>query len=365
MTKKTLVLAETNRLPERTDLDSAVAMAEIRDDDGLDIAYMSKSFCCCGLPLRRQFERDKITRKAVEPAREISVFVRNDDRFSFTVNGRVIALPSEKHGGIQIPIGVPYGPRARLIILWLTTQSRMTGSRWLELGRIGDWLDSVGMSNHPDTAAQAKEQLIRLSFSLFTMAYVDKDKKQELFKDCTLIESRVFAQDDLAHYGAGEIAKLRFPVGIELTQQAFNHFTGPDVIPVGMDAIREISNNALAIDLYLYLNFLLPSIPGDSTVLLSWKKLVKQFGSGETVNRFRAVFDSSIEKALVAYRNADVRITDDGLELRYSPPAGSRRTLVAVPRLVLPDAGKPVRLRNRIAPPPGVDILTKSSKGSD
>lgn len=58
--------------------------------------------------------------------------------------------------------------------------------------------------------------------------------------------------------------------------------------------------------------------------------------------------------SLKAYAGADVEICDEGLLMRYSPPAEVRKTLVQGARLKLVESGagraKP-RTRNRIAPP--------------
>jgi hypothetical protein len=363
MTRKTMILVSSNRAPTVPETD--IVVTGRGDDDCLDLAFINRTFCLVGLPLRRQFERDKKTRKAVEPQREVSAFSRVDDRYSFTVNSRTVVLPSEIHpNGLHVPIGIPFGAKARLIILWMTTQSRLTGSRWLELGRISDWLESVGIAPHPESYVAAREQLIRLAFCHFTMVYADREKRQDLFRDCSLIDSKIFAQDDIANYGAGELKKLRYPVGIQLTTQAFEQFTGPDVIPICTEALRKINNNAVAIDVYLYLHFLLPSIPRGEKVLLSWKKLARQFGNvGETAARFRQMFHVSVEQALHAYRDADFNITDEGYELRYSPPAEPQKTLVAVSsdptRTVLKTHH---RVRNRIQPPPGIVSAAEGDK---
>ncbi len=316
-----------------------------RDDEALDVSFMSRSFCLSGLPLRKQFERDRSTRKAVEPQREVTMFSRNDERFALTI----ASSPFVRPGGDVVQIGLPYGARARLLVLWMTTQARQpgraSGDRWLEIGRIDDWLEEVGIVPHPDAAAMAKEQMIRLAFTTFTM--ILKQERMEFFKSDKLITSAVFSDDDLPHYIAGNLAKVRFPLGIELSEIAYKRFTGSDVIPVSTEALRKISNNAMSIDVFLYLSYSLPYIaPGDSK-LVTWQMLSRQFGNGETKSRFRQAFEPSIARALDAYRGANVEVTDEGLKLRYSDPIEAKAMFAAVPR------AKPLippRVRNRIAP---------------
>ncbi len=354
-----LVESPSSRLPQQIEMDTSCVVSRTGDDESLDFSFMSKSFCMSGLPIRRQFERDPATRKAVAPQREISVFSRHDDQFSFSVQGHTLVQP----GGQHVPIGIPYGARSRCLILWMTTQARISNSRWLELGRINEWLTEIGMSAHPETAAAAKEQLIRLSFARFSMSFRETrgdSPKREMFKNLSLVETSVFGEDDIGNFASGNIAKVRFPLGIQLSAQAYDHFTGGDIIPVSTESLREISNNAMAIDIFLFLSFRLPLIPADSTEAVSWKKLAKQFGAqGDTGNRFRHVFEESVKKALHAYRGADVQLNDDGLLMRYSPHPGTRKTLVAVPGTKTIDGT--VRLRNRIAPPPGMKTETRKA----
>ena len=311
-------------------------------DETLDVSYMSKSFCPSALPLRRQFERGTDTKK------EVSTFRRTDQWFSLGVSTKPIHIPGD-NGGESVQFGLPYGARARLLILWMATQarshSRTSGDRFLEIGRITEWLEDVGIASNPDAITAAKEQLVRLSSAEFTMSLTDKSRTRQ--DSYNLMESVIFANEDLRNYRDGKIGQVRFPLGLKLSSRAFEDFTGQAVIPVSTDALRSISNNAMAIDLYLYLSYRLPLIaPGDSENL-SWKKLAKQFGAGETPSRFRIVFKPSLEKALLAYQGANVDINDEGLVM-YHSPVEARKLFAVSPRKA---ASPLLRLRsnNRIA----------------
>ena len=91
-------------------------------EDCLDVSYMSRSFCLSGLPLRRQFIKDPVTGKVLEPRIEETVFSRTDGAVSLTIGSQPFVMPDKT----RVTVGVPYGARARLLILWLTTQARAT-----------------------------------------------------------------------------------------------------------------------------------------------------------------------------------------------------------------------------------------------
>jgi Plasmid encoded RepA protein len=66
--------------------------------------------------------------------------------------------------GIPVSIGVPYGSRARLIMLYLMTRAIETGSREVELGRsMRHWLDKMGIPPGGPSNRGVKEQAERLS----------------------------------------------------------------------------------------------------------------------------------------------------------------------------------------------------------
>ena len=320
----------------------------------LDVSFMSKSFCMVGLPLRRQFVKDPNTKKSLVPPVEVTEFTRTDERFSLQISAAKYTLP-DRDGVKSVPfqVGLPFGARARLLIIWANTQARLTNSRWLEIGKIKDWLDETGSSNASAYAA-AKEQLFRLAFARFQMMLLDRGQKQTYFRSNQLISSAIFDQEDLINYANGELSKVRYPLGIELSEEAHKTFTSNNVVAVSTQQLREISNNAMSIDIFLFLNFKLPQIPFGKSEVVSWSNLVKQFGNSETSTRFRYVFEDSIRHAMRAYSGANVELTDKGLEMRYSDPAEIRKTMIAVPRLKLIEAAqepKQTRVRNRIAPP--------------
>ena len=293
------------------DLFSA-SRVEKSDDDGLDVSYLSKSFCMAGLPLRKLTERGN-------GGEECTEFHRRDDRFSLSINTTSLMLPGN---GKRISVGLPFGPRARLLILWMTTsarnQRRDSGDRWLEIGKIDSWMEQLGtVSSHSHVQA-VKDQLVRLSFAQFTM--VLRKEGLDLFRSDKLIDSTIFQQEDLERYADGDLSRVRFPLGVELSENAFRRFSSDDVVPVSTEALRSVATSAMAIDILVYLHYRLPFIGQGESELVSWRRLAAQFGSNEPKSRFRQLFDGAIIKALEAYKGgANVDITDEGLILRYSP----------------------------------------------
>ena len=69
-----------------------------------------------------------------------------------------------KSRGKVVTYGVPYGARARMILLYLQTQAVRTGSREVALGRsMRDWMERMGLSVGGETVRSLREQASRIS----------------------------------------------------------------------------------------------------------------------------------------------------------------------------------------------------------
>lgn len=285
----------------------------------MDVSFLHKGFCIAGLPLRR-------------PKDSGAVWSRHDGRFSLTVEPARLVLPDASN----IQIGVPYGPKARLLAMWLATEARdhrkQAGDRWIEMGRITEWLRAVGLpvtGGERGSIGPTKEQLLRLAFSNFTM--IMKGDDAAFFKRETLIEAGAFRESDLEVWAQGRPSDMRWPEGLMLSHNAYERFTHHS-IPIPTMRLRQVANNAMAIDILAYLCYRLPMIGPTSTELMRWQDLTAQFGSGEKFSsHFKRAVSESIRKTLEAYPEANVEMTSEGLLLRHSDPADLRRAFVAIP----------------------------------
>ena len=135
----------------------------------LDVSFLHRGFCIMGMPLR-------------QPKDSLRPFSRHDGRFALTIE------PASGPPRWRINIGVPFGPKARLIAMWMATKvqnpRRDTTDRILELTGITDWLEALGIparGGATGSIAATKDQFMRLAFSTFTMV-LRGPNSEELFK---------------------------------------------------------------------------------------------------------------------------------------------------------------------------------------
>jgi hypothetical protein len=102
-------------------------------------------------------------------------------------------------------------------------------------------------------------------------------------------------------------------------------------VPIEEAAIGAISNNSMAIDIYVWLAYRLWSLDKDTP--LTWAAVKAQFGTGfGQMNHFRAKFLPNLKLALAVYPHAKVEVdeTGRGLILHPSrPPVAPKQASIA------------------------------------
>ncbi|MDR3737174.1 MAG: replication protein RepA [Acidobacteriaceae bacterium] len=292
----------------------------VLDDDSDDVSFLHHGFCSVGLPLRRV-------------AQDSQEWARHDGQFALTVHPRSIGLPD----GSKLIIGVPYGAKARLLTMWLSTEikdpRRAAGDKWVEFGRITDWLRAVGIEARGGprgSIGPTKEQLVRLVFAQFTM--VAASAGDLWFDSEALVKGSVFRDSDITLYRDGKASQINWPQGVLLTDNAYDRFSRQS-IPMATSRIREISDNAMALDFFFFLAFKLPRIPRAETRLVTWDELRRQFGNCASPSQFRRDHLESLKKALAAYPEANIELSKDGKGyiMRRSDPPVPRNIFIAIP----------------------------------
>ncbi|WP_250265828.1 replication protein RepA [Rhodovastum atsumiense] len=222
-------------------------------------------------------------------------------------------------GEQTVPIGVPFGSRARLILLYLQTTALKTGSREIELGKsLRQWLGRMGIKAVGGKAIDGvREQALRIGTCNITFYFTAGQKKG--FVRQPIVEAGMFEESDSP--------RPRFLEAVKLGENFFEQLRKHPV-PVEDAAIQAINNNSQALDIYVWLAYRLHSLKEPTP--LSWRAAKGQFGQGVAeLRKFKQTFKKSLELALAVYPAAKVDLVDDGLRLYPSrPPVASK--LIAV-----------------------------------
>jgi hypothetical protein len=261
------------------------------ESEALGFSYAG--FCMVSLPHRRLVD-------------DTTQWYRDNGRFSLMIEpGSLI------EGSRPRLYGVPYGARARMILLYLCTQAVRRDSRIIELGgSMREWLARVGIAPGGETYRSVREQAKRISACRLTIAWRG-DNGEEGFKRENIIDGML----TVPSRAPGEESEET----IEITESFFRALKAHPV-PLWEPALQAISNSSLALDIYVWLVYRLHSLR--KPTLVSWSALQAQFGPEYNRMRdFRRWFLQALVEAHAVYPGARVDVDRQGLRMLPSASA--------------------------------------------
>jgi hypothetical protein len=268
--------------------------AETMGDDGQGEVFSHPALCLTFLPHRQR------------PADEI--WERTSGPWTLTVQ------PLQRGGG---RLGVPHGPKARLILLFLQTEAVLSGSRIIELGRsMRSWLTHMGVAIGGKNYQEVRRQAQKIEQAHFTVTYAG-ERGMATWQD-TIIRGSFLPDAEREEIHTIELSESFFQAAIKKP------------VPLADAAIRALGQRCMALDIYLWLAYRLHFL--DAPLDVSWIALHAQFaGEIQSMRHFRQPFRHELEAALAAYPDAKVETTERGVRL-YPSRSPVRR---ASPRVSL------------------------------
>lgn len=217
--------------------------------------------------------------------------------------------------GRTVLYGVPYGARARMILLFLQTEAVRTGSREVALGRsMREWMERMGLSIGGETARALREQAARISAC--SLKFFWRDDRSNGFRRGAIVRSGLrFHADDPAQ---GSLWEDRVVLD-ELFWEALRDHP----VPLLETAIRQLRDRSMSLDIYVWLAWRLHTLT--RTVPISWPAIHAQFGTAyRALRQFKPRFTEALAAAAAAYPEARVEVDEDGITLHPSRPPVTR-----------------------------------------
>jgi len=281
-----------------------IAAGVMADEDGrIGITY--SGFCLTGLPHKR-LPDDQAWEKR---GHRVTLIVQP---------GLVEGRGREK----SKTVGVPYGARARMILLYLQTQAIRTGSREVELGRsMRDWLGRMGLSWGGETGKTLREQATRIAACNLRFSWEGEQADGWL--------KGGFVRSGLRfHQHVGDDRQPSLWEDRVVLDEVFYEALRRHPVPLRETSLRELSDRSVSLDLYIWLAYRLHSLTGPTPV--RWAALRDQFGTGyNDLYNFKRDFKKALAPAVAAYPEARIEMEEAGVILHpCRPPVAPR--LVAV-----------------------------------
>ena len=277
----------------RSELDRAVveAAAGYLGSEDNDIGYLFSGWAQAALPHRR--------------LPDDTPWQVTTDRVTLIVQPGLRPAPD----GVPVSVGVPYGSRARLILLYLQTEAVRTNNRQVELGRsLHAWLKRLEVPIGGKQMASVRDQAERISRC--RLSFQIKQGNRTGLVNQHILDTSMFIEDERAQGGL-------FVETASLSQSFFDELKKHPV-PVEEAAVRQIANNSLALDVYCWLAYRLHSLSGPMPV--TWKALHAQFGrSVARLDHFKEHFRTVLTLAMSVYPEAKVDENPNGAGIILQP----------------------------------------------
>jgi hypothetical protein len=247
------------------------------------------------------------------PATNQTIWRRQSGRFRLIVQPGVIdatpisddARQPSAEEQARMFVGVPYGTRARLIMIYLQT----AGVRGPEvpLGKnLSAFLRTLGLevSGGPrGTIPAIKEQCLRISRANFVMQYDDATGGS--VHDARIVADMWPGRDDDWS-------------GMVRLSAEFHDLLRRHPVPLDMRGVAELSGTCLGLDLFTLFTYRLPKLSKHTH--LTWKALLAQCGANQTPKSLARSVREVLPDVIAVYPDAKVDVTPHGLTLHPSPP---------------------------------------------
>jgi hypothetical protein len=220
-----------------------------------------------------------------------------------------------------VAVGIPFGSKARMILLYLQTQAIRTQSREVELGpSMRAWMGALGIGT---TGGMTYKLVIRQAQRIAACRLTFFTRRNDL----ELRQNGAFVDSEVSLFGGGADGRqgLLWQEKVTLNEHFYRSLQAHPV-PIREAALRCIGSSSLAIDVYIWLAYRLHSL--NRPIAISWPAIHAQFGAGfKLMRQVKPTFVEALRLALAVYPEAKVEVDPvAGLTLYPSRPPVSPLT---------------------------------------
>lgn len=263
-----------------------------------DLRHVHSVLAICGLPYRR-----------------LSVDVREFERKQGNMALDVSAGSLRNDKGENIPQPLPFGPKARLILMHLCSQAIQTKSPTIDLNEsFTGFVRELGFndSGGPRGALTAFKQQLNALAACTMKVSVWQPGVGVRSERITPIKSFDLWLSDNMHQRA------LWPSSLTFTLDFYESLTS-HALPLNIRAVRAFANSARTLDAYYWLGYRVTRLRAAQTI--SWDALAQQFGGGYARQRdFRAAFLADLQHIKELFPRLPVVTTDNGITLQPAGP---------------------------------------------
>lgn len=272
-----------------------------------DLRHVHSVLAICGLPYKRlPLDVRTFERRQGNMALDVSAGLLRDDR------GEPITQP------------LPYGPKARLILMHLCSQAIYNKSPTIDLNEtFTAFVRELGFndSGGPRGALTAfKHQLNALAACSMSLSVWQPGVRVRTERITPIKSFDLWLSDNL-HQRALWPSSLTF--SLDFYESLKSH-----ALPVNIRAVRAFAGSARTLDAYYWLSYRITRL--NKRAAISWEALASQFGGDYgRLRDFRKGFSDDLRVLLDVFPKLPVKVSEVGLEMS---PAGPDVLALPAPR---------------------------------
>jgi len=271
------------------------------------VLYQHSILCQTGLPYRN-------------PGDDVRIWKRTNGQAKL----QVIAGQAY-HPGVNdfVELGLPYGPKPRLILAHLNAEALRQQSAEIEVeDSLTAFVKRLKLDSGGRTINTIKDQLARLAACSMRFGAAWEGHA------ITLNAQIVTAFDLWFPKEKGQ--RVLWPSTVRLSTEYFDSLA-KHAVPLHDRALMALSGSAMALDVYAWLAQRLHRIERGQRVFVPWSALKEQFGwHYDRMDHFKEVFRPVVRDVHSQYRAAGIELDGQGMTLRHSPPPVKGRTGIVV-----------------------------------
>jgi hypothetical protein len=284
---------ERHRLP---DIVSTVSVTAV---DPEILAFQHSIFCQTGLPYRN-------------PGPEVREWERLNGGASLIVSAGKAFDPANKR---WVQLGLPYGPKSRLVLIHLNTEAIRTGSPVVP---VEDSLTAfvrrlLRYAPNGLEIRQFKDQLGALAAANIRLGFLQNEEHATTINTQIVHGFNIWMPKD-------QRQRVLWPTMIRLSHEYFESLKD-HAVPLDERAVAALATSCMALDVYCWLAQRLHRVPSGRPLLVPWAGLKAQFGwhYGRMVD-FRRDFRQVLAEIRAQYADARFDLDHRGMLLHHSPP---------------------------------------------
>ena len=271
-------------------------------DEENSILYQHSVLCQCSIPYR-------------DPGDSVKLWSRRNGIIHLELQaGRVLDPITEDF----IDVGLPFGPKPRLVLYHLNAEALRTRSPFIDLE---DSLTAfvkrtLKLDVGGRTIRSVKQQLNRLAAADFRLG-ATQDGRAVTIKGTVIEGLELWTPRDPRQ-------KVLWPTTVQFSQRYFDSLM-LHAVPLKESAIARLSHTSMGLDTYTWLAQRLHRINPKKPAFVPWPNLKDQFGADyRRLVDFRRVFSRTLAQVKIVYREARFAVDGKGMRLLNSPPPVAR-----------------------------------------